>query len=247
MSDFFDELMSELRGELAREESLVSAATGRIIAAAQELGAAKKAHLQHGFALRFGSKRPAPPSIDEAALALATAIEAVPEVLALLAPGRPAQAPSSAPTESVEDPPAAVPQVRTLTEAARALNPTPSPPAGRSSLWPALASASLPVVIVGGLPSPEKLAWVREGAPRTEWLELTKKQTSVQGILGRIHGRNFSSVLVLDGFVRSDHATQIRSAARAAGMPCATADTAGQGQLRTALDALDRLVREARS
>lgn len=140
----------------------------------------------------------------------------------------------------------ALPPVRSLTEAARALAPVePEPLRLMPSAYPALARQSLPLVIVGGISSPEKLRWVQCGAPKTEWLELPKQASNANGVLGRLHGRQFSSMILLSGMVKSDHAQQVKNAAAAAGLPFECVDDAGQGKMREAMKALDAKLRDA--
>ena len=248
--DFFDEIVAQLRAEQAGEVERIDLLTGRIVAAAQAHGAAKKEQLRHQFAQRFGVKVSTPASLEDTALALAAAVESVPECAPFFAPSRP---PVTVLTSATTVHPAvdragsepAPPVVHTLTEAARVLNPPAPARPGAASAYPALAAAVSPLLLIGGVASPEKLSYVRADVPRAEWLELTKRQSSAAGILSRVHSRKHGAVVLLEGFIRDDHAAQLRNACKAAALPYVTARDAGQGQLRDALGQLERVVREA--
>lgn len=230
--DLFEELFAEVRADMTRREGEVDTLAERTTKAVEAWRAAKRAALKYELASRMGLKREVPTGASDAALAILAACEQIPECAQAMREMR--EVPDSWPVTN--DAPA-LPPVRSLTEAARVLN---EPPVA----VPTLAAQSLPVAIVGGMPSQEKLRWMRESVPRVEWLEMPQG-ASGQSVLDRISSKRFSSVLMLTGMLHSGHAERVRTAAGAAKVPCASATTAGHGQLRSAFEELDAKLRGA--
>lgn len=272
--DLFEELFAEVRADMIRREGEVDTLAARTTKAVEAWRAAKRAALKYELASRMGLKREVPTGASDAALAILAACEQIPECAQSMAaltfsaedllgaairmvckeadalPAGQSQRGAAlmeavghlqqAETKYRLTPVAAVaplPPVRSLTEAARVLN---EPPVA----VPTLAAQSLPVAIVGGMPSQEKLRWMRESVPRVEWLEMPQG-ASGQSVLDRISSKRFSSVLMLTGMLHSGHAERVRTAAGAAKVPCVSATTAGHGQLRTAFEELDAKLRGA--
>lgn len=250
--DIFDEIIATWRADVNRRADEVDALAASLTKSVEAWREAKRSVLQYELAARLGVVKPAPINVQDAGLAVLAACEAIPECAEAMAtlrtqPTTPvaqvsasrAEAANDATQETAEnvaesERPRDLPRVHSLAEAAAALN---EPPVS----VPTLAGSPLPMVIVGGVPTPEKLRWVKQSVPRVEWMEMPRTMSPAT-LISKIHGRRFSGVIVLE-LLSSDHADRIRDAAVAARLPHATARTAGQGQLREAMATLDAKLR----
>lgn len=241
--DIFDKVITKLREETSRKADEVDALALRATKAVEAWREAKRSVIQYELAARLGVNETPPVDVQDAGLAVLAACEALPECAAAMTSLRAqpvvAQA-SDAASEAVppddEETPSELPRVSTLSEAAQALSEAAPVDV------PRLASAPLPMAIIGGSPSQVKLAWARKSVPRIEWIEMPAN-TGSQGVIDRIRNKRFSSVLVLSGMLHSGHAERVRHAASAVGVPYASAATAGHGQLREAMATLDAKLR----
>lgn len=229
--DIFDELFAEVRSDMVRRESEVDQLAARATKAIEAWRNAKRAVLKYELASRMGLKKDAPVGVHDAALAILAACEQIPECAQTMRETSDDQRVPDA-EESIPPPsPRAVPETAV---------PASEPPVS----FPKLSAQALPMAIIGGQPSQEKLRWIRESVPRVEWVEMPANANG-QTVIDRITNRRFSAIVLLSGMLHAGNAERVRTAAGAAKVPVASASTAGSGQLRWAFQELESKLRSA--
>ena len=74
-----------------------------------------------------------------------------------------------------------------------------------------------------------------------EWIETDQAGTTTTSALeGRLRGGHVAAVVVIEGLVGHRHSEPVVAAAKLAGVPLAFAGTGGLGQLREALESIER-------
>jgi hypothetical protein len=99
------------------------------------------------------------------------------------------------------------------------------------------ASHAPPLVVVGGVPRPERArALPREVADRIEWIDTTRQGTvAIGNLTQRLRARRVSGLVLLEGMVGHRHSEPLVHAARDGGVPIAYAGKGGKGALERAL------------
>ena len=105
-------------------------------------------------------------------------------------------------------------------------------------LWPALSvvTQAKPLLIFGGYPLNDKIAWMTGEGLKVEWLgndQGSRAAGAARGVAARIRRGGASVVIVLNGLIGHQESDVILAACRAAGTPYALGQRAGHGQLRT--------------
>jgi hypothetical protein len=232
-----DELVEAIRADLHARRTATIERASRLNALIEQYVEAVEAELvgRFGAAHSIGGRRTAPAAPADAARALLDAVRSLPEL---------ANASQQAPTPASTGAP---------TGAAPATKPAPTPSSAptptESSDWPRLVTRtrSAPLVVVGGVAKPEKLAELPatlRGA--TEWIDTTRQGTHAIGNLERrIRDGRVGAVIVLEGLVSHRHSEPILGAARLADVPHARAGKGGRMALRRAVSELERSLERA--
>jgi hypothetical protein len=99
------------------------------------------------------------------------------------------------------------------------------------------ASHAPPLVVVGGVPRPERArALPKSVAERIEWIDTTRQGTvAIGNLTQRLRARRVGGLVLLEGVVGHRHSDPLVSAARDGGVPVAYAGKGGKGALERAL------------
>jgi hypothetical protein len=94
-----------------------------------------------------------------------------------------------------------------------------------------------PLVVVGGVPRPERArALPKSVAERIEWIDTTRQGTvAIGNLTQRLRARRVSGLVLLEGVVGHRHSDPLVSAARDGGVPVVYAGKGGKGALERAL------------
>ncbi len=106
--------------------------------------------------------------------------------------------------------------------------------------FPLLAACGdRPILIVGGIPVPQKERWVRRmlGLPTAAWVECPHNAPG--GLLSRIRRGKVHAVVILEKLLDSTDRFSLAGECSASGVPCATAWAGGQGDLTRAFEAME--------
>lgn len=116
------------------------------------------------------------------------------------------------------------------------LEPEPSAPS---------PSHAPPLVVVGGVPRPERArALPKEIAERIEWIDTTRQGTvAIGNLTQRLRSRRVSGLVLLEGIVGHRHSEPLVHAARDGGVPVVYAGKGGKGALERALAELVKRMR----
>lgn len=109
-----------------------------------------------------------------------------------------------------------------------------------------LRSRSL--VIVGGLPIPQRMDWVENAlGVRPEWLETTPNghaSSLVMAVDHRMRDDKIGAIIIAHDLIRHNTFYQLRNSAATRRVPLAFASKCGNGQLSVALGQLERILRQ---
>lgn len=229
-----ESLVEAVRADLNARRASAVARVNRLSALLEQYLAASDEELARRFAATHTLGRPPSRTVSAtaAAHALLEAVRELPE----LSPQPPVAAP-----EGPRDPPKSARQAEP-----DAIAPQSAPPATEDA-WPDLTARSrtAPLVLVGGVPKPEKLAELPSTLRGSaEWIDTTRHGTHAIGNLERrIRDGRVAALVVLEGLVSHKHSEPLLSSARMSGVPCARAGKGGRLALRRALDEIESALR----
>jgi hypothetical protein len=218
-----DELLDPLRAEYHARRQKALLRVEPIEQALQRYTLAVELEMARELATAHGLKQPQGSSgVGEAARALLTAVQALPE---LVAPAEPSAA------------------TTTKKLVLAKLPPVPSP---SQEAWPQLTRALIknPLVVVGGVSAQGRSRFLPKAmSSQIEWVDTRHQGTHAIGNLEkRIRERRVVGLILVEGLVQHRHTDPLISAARAAKVPCAFAGKGGNLAIKLAIDEIEKLL-----
>lgn len=107
--------------------------------------------------------------------------------------------------------------------------------------YPKLTTQGRPVVIFGGVPSPQKVqSYQRDfGIQTLEWIEVDRRDRS-NTLEGRVRNGTVGAVVVLDGWLKHRQHDSVVAACRTYKVPWAFGGKGGKGLILQAFEALEK-------
>jgi len=254
---------SPIGDALARVQSLLSAnvagsqrAARRVVECAERYALAVEQAQAHRLLVFVGAATGEEPTAQTAALTLYDALLGVPELAALLTQPAPKAAPKATVTTPIvslpmaPETPAAEPEpaqpdpyevvVTRKPDASAIAQPTASEPAATN--YPALAAASRrnPLLIVGGIPLPDKLKLLEQLGIHAQWIEVNRTGGRlVESAIQRVKKTSVCAVVVPHGFIGHRDGNRMRDAARRGVVPFESPARMGDADFARTLSSLD--------